>query len=460
MKLSFKNRIAFQYLIATAIVVTVVFITVFLLVENIVYENIDHDLLYEANKHTTEITFVGDSIKFTNKAELEEREHREPEVNPIFIQIVNNAGILMDKSPNLKQQSLIFDSTHKIGTHFNAHLNGKLIRQVQISLKQNSKTKGYVLAAISMKASSMILNRLAKVLLISFPIILIGLFFISQFLAGKNIMPIRNIIETTKKISGSSLDKRVETPQSKDELYELSVSINSLLKRIQDAFDREQQFTSDASHELRTPISSIRGNLEVLIRKKRKPEEYNESISYCLNELDTMSDTIDQLLLLARLESQYSSKLTDKQPIVSVINEVYQKYTHLIESKKLNFITDNYCSNPFYVASFHANLLFENLLSNAIKYTNENGEISIKMRDNAASVIVEVTDNGIGIDEKDVDKIFTPFYRSNPLQHKHIIGNGLGLSIAQKAADALNAEISVSSKLNEGTSFLIILSKS
>lgn len=240
----------------------------------------------------------------------------------------------------------------------------------------------------------------------------------------------------------------------------MSVSINALLKRIQDAFDREQQFTSDASHELRTPISSIRGNLEVLIRKERTPEEYNENIAYCLNELDAMSDTIDQLLLLARLESQYSSKLSEKQPIVSILNDIYQKYSTVIESKNLNLNTDNYCSKPFYVPAFHANLLLENILSNAIKYTGEKGEINIRMRDNQNSVIVEISDNGIGINQEDISKIFTPFYRSHPLDHKHITGNGLGLSIAHKAAEALNAEISVNSKLNEGSSFLIILSKS
>lgn len=460
MKLSFKKRIAFQYLIATAIIIAVVFLVVFLLVKNIVYENIDHDLMYEAYKHTEEITYIGDSIKFANKAEMEEREHREPEVNPVFIQIVTSDGVLMDKTPNLKHYSLFFNNKVPDAISFNSNLNTRSIRQVQLALKKDSITNGYIIAAISMENANMTLNRLAMVLLISFPFILIGLFVSSQFLAGRSIKPIRRIIETTKVISGSSLEQRVSVPSTKDELYELSISINNLLKRIQEAFEREKQFTSNASHELRTPISSIRGNLEVLIRKNRTVEEYNESISYCLNELDYMSETIDQLLLLARIESQYSNKLTDKQPLISIIKNIYEKYSYLIESKKLNFEIENHVKSKFKIASFHANLLFENLINNAIKYTEQNCEIKVVLSENESEVIAKVTDNGIGIEEQDVNKIFLPFFRSNALNHKYIQGNGLGLSLVKKATEVLNGNILVESKLGQGTTFTIILSKS
>ena len=106
MNLSFKNRIAFHYMIATAIIMAVAFTAVYFVVKGVVYQNIDHDLSFEAEKHTGEIKVVGDSIKIKNKKEWEEKEHREVQVNPVFIQILDKNGVFMDKSPNLKENEL------------------------------------------------------------------------------------------------------------------------------------------------------------------------------------------------------------------------------------------------------------------------------------------------------------------------------------------------------------------
>ena len=108
MSLSFKNRIALHYMIATAIIMAVAFTAVYFVVKGVVYQNIDHDLSFEAEKHTGEMKVVGDSIKIKNKKEWEEKEHREVQVNPVFIQVLDKNGTFMDKSPNLKENELEF----------------------------------------------------------------------------------------------------------------------------------------------------------------------------------------------------------------------------------------------------------------------------------------------------------------------------------------------------------------
>ena len=123
---------------------------------------------------------------------------------------------------------------------------------------------------------------LKNILLISFPIILILLFLIARFFAGKSIQPIRTVIETSNKITKDNLQTRIPLPQNKDELYILSQNINNLLDRIENAIEREKQFTSDASHELRTPLAVIKGTMEVLIRKPRNQQEYEDKIQFCI----------------------------------------------------------------------------------------------------------------------------------------------------------------------------------
>ena len=124
MNLSYKNRIAFYYLFATAVIVSIVFVIIYIIVQTTMYRNLDRDLSFEANKHTTEIFIQGDSIKFAHKAEWEEREHREVRVNPVFIQIINKDGQFMDKSPNLKEERLPFRKDQSLGDHFNAFIGG------------------------------------------------------------------------------------------------------------------------------------------------------------------------------------------------------------------------------------------------------------------------------------------------------------------------------------------------
>ena len=455
MTLSFKDRIAIENMIATALIIAAVFAIVFFSVKRIIYDNIDHDVSYEAAKHSKEIVFNNDSILFHNKKELEEREHKQAQVNPVFIQIMNLSGILMDKSPNLKEQVLHFNPIIEPGEHFNSKLNDEIIRQVQIPIKENGKIKGYILAAMSMKASISVIHGLKNVLLVSYPLILLGLFFISRYVAGRYIVPLKKITETTKTITQNNLNERVTVPAIKDELFDLSTSINALLDRIQKAFLRERQFTSDASHELRTPLASIQGNLEVLIRKPRESKEYEEEIRFCLSEIDKMSVMVEQLLLMARLQNQAIEYSGEKVLLRNVVDEALAKYEDIIHHKalKIDFRTNMHSTAHF--PKYHAGLIVENILNNAIKYSRENTTIKINLIQQNGSTQCVIEDEGIGIKKDDIPLIFNPFYRSDAMQHKDIQGNGVGLPIALKAAQAIGAKLEVESEIDKGTKVII-----
>lgn len=455
MNLSFKNRIALHYMIATAIIMAVAFTAVYFVVKGVVYQNIDNDLSFEAEKHTEEIKVVGDSIKIKNRKEWEEREHREVQVNPVFIQILDKNGVFMDKSPNLKGNQLDFNEKANFGGSYNESLNNKPIRQVQLPIEENGKIKGFIVAAMSLEASQMVLLNLRNILLLVYLLLLASLYFISKYIAGRSIIPVKNVTDTTNRITRNNLNERVTLPQNKDELFDLSSGINDLLQRIESALERERQFTSDASHELRTPLATLKGTLEVLIRKPRERAEYEDKIKFSLMEIDRMTATLEQLLLLARLDK--SSKTLDESsmPLATIIDEILSRHNKEIAAKQISINFKNDIEDEILVPQYFSNLIFENIINNAIKYTKDVTTIHISISQSGSKIICTVKDEGIGIKKEDLKHLFNNFFRSDALNHKNISGNGLGLSIAKKAADAISAEIHAESDLGMRTTFTV-----
>ena len=455
MSLSFKNRIALHYMTATAIIMAVAFTLVYFVVKGVVYQNLDGDLSFEAQKHTEEIIIVGDSIKIKNKKEWEEREHREVQVNPVFIQILDKNGAFMDKSPNLKENTLNYNTEANFGGSYNEILITKPIRQIQLPIEQEGKIKGFIVAAMSLESSQMVLLNLRNILLFVYLLLLASLYFISKYIAGRSIIPVKTVTETTNRITRNNLNERVTLPLNKDELYDLSSGINALLQRIENAMDRERQFTSDASHELRTPLATLRGTLEVLIRKPREQAEYEDKIKFSLTEIDRMTDTIQQLLLLARIDSNTKATNDFLVSLPFLIDEVLVRHKKAISDKKLSITFKNKVASETMVSQYYTSLILDNLIDNAIKYSKEGTAINITILQAGSRIVCKVQDQGIGIRKEDLDNIFNHFFRSDALDHKNIPGNGLGLSIAKKAADAINAKIEVDSDFGRGTTFTI-----
>jgi signal transduction histidine kinase len=319
---------------------------------------------------------------------------------------------------------------------------------------ENDTIRGFIIAAMSLESSKMVLLNLRNVLFLSYLLLVAVLYFISRYLAGRSITPIKHITETTKRITKNNLNERVALPDYKDELFHLSSGINELLQRIENAIERERQFTSDASHELRTPLASLRGTLEVLIRKPREQREYEEKIKYGLSEIDRMSTTIEQLLLLARFESN-SKNSTETRSLSTLIDEILSRYKSEITGKALKIDFASNTDAEALVPHYYSNLILDNIINNAIKYSREKGIISIHLKKTTTHTLCIVKDAGIGIKKEDISSLFNHFFRSEALHHKHISGNGLGLSIAKKAADAIQAKLQVESEVGTGTTLIV-----
>jgi signal transduction histidine kinase len=191
--------------------------------------------------------------------------------------------------------------------------------------------------------------------------------------------------------------------------------------------------------------------MEVLIRKSRNQNEYEEKIRFCISEVDRLNHIVDQLLLLARFENQKQNVKQESIYLNALILDNLTRFSEKTERKKLkikaDFTDDYYIQSDNYLVS----IIFSNLISNAIKYSNDKGEILLQLDKTPTEIIFTISDYGVGILEQDLNKIFNSFYRSDVSNHPEIKGTGLGLSIVKRLCDILNFNIEVFSKINKGT---------
>lgn len=449
--LSFKNRIAFNYIVSSAILIAFVFLFIFQIVKFGVNKHVNEELYEELQKHLEDVKLDSNNTYLIQVDQWRAREHNTISVNPVFVQFYDNNKQVIDKSPNLKNENLHLLENSKNDLFLNDHINGTPIRQIQKAILNQNKIVGYVVVAMSLE-DFQIVEILKKVLLILFPIVLLILFLIARFFAGKSIQPIATIINTSNQITKDNLNVRIPLPDNKDELYTLSDNINQLLNRIENAIEREKQFTSDASHELRTPLAVVKGTLEVLVRKPRTAEEYNEKINFCIQEVDRINNLVDQLLLLARFENQKQNIKTEKVYLEALILDALSLFSSQLKEKEIKVTTNLYQNATVNSDSYLLSIILTNIISNAIKYTKPNGNIKIELIKNNDKLILEIADNGIGISETELSKIFNSFYRVNATNHPEIKGTGIGLSIVKRLCDLLDIKIAILSKINKGTS--------
>ncbi|MCP1995507.1 HAMP domain-containing sensor histidine kinase [Flavobacterium sp. HSC-61S13] len=456
--LSIKNRIAFYYILGTAFLILILFIVVHQIVSITLNKHIDDNIQTEVQKHLSEYQYVDGRIELLYEDEWMEREHNAIDVNPVFVEFVSEQGILFEKSPNLKDKELLFDKGFTDGDLFDTTLEHKLIRQIQVPIYEKGDKVGYLLVAMSRENAVMVILNLERILLFAYPFVLVVLFFLARIIAGKSIRPVQSIIKTSRRISERNLSERVPLPQNKDELYELTLTINSLLERIEKALEREKEFTSHASHELRTPLAVLQGTLEVLIRKPREQGEYREKIDFCIAEIKRMNTLVDDLLLLARIENTQSE--INKEPLYlrQLMEEVIPRFGWAIQQKNIEIQVFLDHAPAVYTDKHLFVMMLNNLISNAIKYNVDNGSLLITFTDKADRVELIISDSGIGF-QQSAQEVFNQFFRAQNAIDSQVKGTGLGLSIVKKLGEILQIQIDISSVLNKGTEVRLILNK-
>lgn len=279
---------------------------------------------------------------------------------------------------------------------------------------------------------------------------ILAILLIGSNVSQRLLAPIKTMTETVQEISFHHLDRRLDVSGSKNELKDLAQTFNNMLDRIQKSVEMQNRFVSDASHELRTPISVIQGYANLLARwGKDDRKVLEESISALQSEAENMNHLIEELLFLARDDSGTLKVNLEEFPLNDVITEI------LYETKMIDNMHQFVCEkNEELLLKADRKLLKEAiriLIDNSIKYTPEGGTIKLNSYKKKNKAIISVEDTGIGISKEDLPNIFTRFYRADKSRTKGSGGTGLGLTIAKLIIDNHQGKINVWSELNKGT---------
>lgn len=454
MTLSFKKRIATYNLLAIAALLAIAFIAIFSVVYYTSYKHLDNDIRTEKAEVFSNLDRDDAAVIIKKMPEWEETEHKQIEVNPTFMQIVDLNGETLFKSANLQENHFLFNPKNKTTVFYNATINNQKIRQGQFPIyNKESKIIGQLTIGISQQESYNVLHNLLIVLVASYIFIIFILYFIMIFVASKAISPVNKLIQSASQINYANINSRLPLPENKDEIHQLAKTINDLLSRLESSFYQQKQFASDASHEMQTPLSGIKGIIEVLLRKPRTPERYEEKMREVLIQTNRLAQLHDQLLQLARLESTVLIEKKEQVYVAEIIKKIIISHEATIKKNAILIKNNVPLETVVWVDSLQFEMIVDNLISNAIKYNKTGGSIFIDW--DATKKSLSIADEGVGIDADQLPLLFNRFFRADDSRSSQIPGNGLGLSIAKRLCDVQNIKLSVSSVKSEGSTFLL-----
>lgn len=318
--------------------------------------------------------------------------------------------------------------------------------------------KFIIIVAATDKDGHLYLEKLRIILILVFLISLILFFAAGWIYSGRALKPISDVINKVDDITITSLNLRVNEGNGKDEIGRLAKTFNRVLERLEASFALQKDFIANASHELRTPLTSINGHLDVLLMKERTPEEFKSAVESVHNDIKSLIDLSNRLLMIARTSAEGPDNLNKK---IRIDETIWQAREELLRFKKdyqihisLNAsLTD--CEQM--VVAGDESLLkvaLSNLMDNACKYSVDHSvHITLHHIDKHIKILFE--DRGIGIPEKDIEKVFEPFYRgSNALSFA--TGSGIGLPLVNQIIRNYNGKLEIQSIMGSGTTVTVV----
>jgi len=322
-------------------------------------------------------------------------------------------------------------------------------------IKNNGDVIGWIRVSRSLLSLSNTLFNLRIIIFISVPLYGLLASIGGLFLVKRALRPIDYITKTAREISKGDLTQRLKLNKTEDEVGKLAVIFDEMLDKLEDSIKKEKQFASDASHELRTPISIITAQTEEVLRGKREIKEYKEAIETVRDESKKMSHIISQLLMIYRSDEGRYKFNFEILNLNMIIEDIINEFQDAAMASGLSITFKAKEEIKIKADQTLITRLFINIIDNAIKYTKRNGKINIELNrmDNFSVTVID--DTGIGISEKDIPHIFDRLYQVDKSREDR--GSGLGLAIAKWITELHKGEIKVESKIDVGSRFIIKL---
>jgi len=314
-----------------------------------------------------------------------------------------------------------------------------------------------VITAQSLDGVSADLRTLRDVLAFAVPLLIAIAAVGGYLLASRSLRPIGWMATQSRRISGHNLDSRLDIGDAADELATLASSFNELLSRLDQSFDSMRRFVADASHELRTPISVIRGEADVALSHDRSPAEYRESLAIILDESRRISRLVDDLLNLARADAGHVKLQLQEFYFNDLLTECCRSVQALAAARHIQLECECPDDVPFRGDEELLRRLVVNLLDNEIRYTPVGGHVAASLNANGSELRIQVSDSGAGIPAEAVPHVFERFYRADKARSRQEGGFGLGLAIVKWIAESHKGEVDLATGPGMGSTFTVKL---
>jgi len=476
---SLRFKLTLWYVLILGILLISFSSFLYLTLSRSLYRDVDHKLRSLAELIASESTSPLSKFGFGN---IDQALEATMNLKPIgkFIQVLDESGRIGRTSENLKSVQLpislnaLRNGSKGLVTYETNHSLGNTpLRIITYPVKENNQVTKMIQVASSLEDVEDALNTLLIILIVTVPSILMIASLGGQFLANKALKPVDRVTQTARMITSQNLNQRIQTLKVKDEISRLIDTFNEMISRLDQSFRQIKQFTTDASHELKTPLTILKGEVEVALRKKRPLHEYEQILESNLEEIDRMSKIVEDLLLLSKADIGEIRLNREDIHLTRFISGLTEQMKILAHPKNIRIEISNH-QNEIHVFgdTLRMRELFINLIENGIKYTEAGGSILItltKETDDSVNPMtpkekkavtfakIIVADTGIGIAKEDQDKIFNRFFRVDKARSREQGGSGLGLSICKWIVEAHQGEITVESEPGKGSSFIVRL---
>ncbi len=304
------------------------------------------------------------------------------------------------------------------------------------------------------------LETLKKSLFVLVPLLVLFLLFIANILLSKSLNPVKATVDRVNTISANELSQRLSSKDAPLEIKALIDTFNALLDRLEKTFDRISTFSADASHELKTPLTVIRGEAEVALRKERSQQEYQQVLKDIVQESTSVQESIEQLFLLTKKDTKELSDNFQELYLDEILGELLVSLHNEAMKKSIKLRLENIVPATIFANENLLKIAVSNLIRNAIIYSDEGSEIIFSLtKESDTSYCLCIEDKGCGISEEDLALVFERFYRVDKSRSRQKRGTGLGLAIVKMILDLHHYTIDIQSVLGEGTRVLIEFKK-
>ncbi len=459
---SLRFRITAWYAGLLAGALLVFGVSVYLGLERYLYWNLQRTLGSDCRTIGTQL-LTQHPFKRKDWLETEINEAYAPEVNGHFIRVVQEGvGVLYvsgaPKDGAFNPSQIPLPNGDDKNRPRKVRLAGKqtlLIDTQRFTTPDGSKF--VVESGVPYQQIEVVLHGLLVTFAVYMPFIISLAVVSGYWLMRRSLQPVDEITKRAEGITSTNLSERLPVIRSGDELERLSVSLNRMIERLDQAFQHINRFSADASHELRTPLTILQLELEGIAQSHRLNPSLTDQIGSALEETHRMSHIVENLLAISRLDAG-EVKMDKTRLDLGQLAASTAEQMRLLAEEKLILFRSNVATN-IYVEGDRSRLqqVIVNLVANAIKYTQEGGEVEVNVRGDRGTAVLEVSDNGAGISAHALPHVFERFYRADKARSRISGGAGLGLAIVKAICTAHGAEIKVSSEEGQGSRFTVEL---